>query len=138
MYYQGLFSALNENKIRFLVAGGVAVALHGAVRMTADLDLILSLDDRNVRSFIGLMSRRGYSPKAPVPALDFADPAKRKLWKDEKNMIAFSWVHSQRPEEIIDVFVEDPVRFEESYPRRASVQLGGTPIPCYRSPTSSR
>lgn len=129
MYYEDLFAALDENKIRFLVAGGVAVALHGAVRMTADLDLIVALDDRNVRAFIDLMGRRGYSPRVPVPAQDFADPAKRARWKMEKNMIVFSWVHSQRPEEIVDVFVDDPVQFDDAYPRRASIRLGRIQIP---------
>jgi predicted nucleotidyltransferase len=43
MPYQDLFIALNTAQVRYLVVGGVAMVLHGAVRMTADLDLAISL-----------------------------------------------------------------------------------------------
>jgi len=38
MYYENVFRSLQKNKIRFAVAGGVALVLHGVVRFTADLE----------------------------------------------------------------------------------------------------
>lgn len=35
--------ALNRARVRYLVVGGVAVALHGYLRTTADLDLVVQL-----------------------------------------------------------------------------------------------
>ena len=39
---------LNRQDVRFLVADGVAVVLHGYLRTTADLDLVVQLDKENV------------------------------------------------------------------------------------------
>jgi hypothetical protein len=36
-----VFAALERAKVRYLVVGGVAVVLHGHLRVTADLDLDL-------------------------------------------------------------------------------------------------
>jgi len=42
--YEDLFRKLEEEQVRYVVAGGVAMVLHGVIRFTADLDLIV---DRN-------------------------------------------------------------------------------------------
>lgn len=39
-----MLSALNATGVRYLVVGGVAVVLHGHLRTTADLDLVVSLE----------------------------------------------------------------------------------------------
>ena len=44
MFYLDLFRALQEQKVRYLVVGGVAVNLHGAERMTMDVDLMIAQD----------------------------------------------------------------------------------------------
>ncbi|MDN3515601.1 MAG: hypothetical protein NG747_14545 [Candidatus Brocadia sp.] len=40
MFYESIFDKLNKSHIDYIVVGGVALVLHGAVRLTADLDLI--------------------------------------------------------------------------------------------------
>lgn len=47
--FERIFETLSRARVRYLVAGGVAVVLHGHPRFTADLDLILALDPPNVR-----------------------------------------------------------------------------------------
>lgn len=128
MFYQRLFSALNEAGIQYLVAGGVAVVLHGAVRMTADLDLAIALDEKNVRGFLQLLKKEGYRPKIPVALEDFSDPQKRQTWKREKGMRVFSLYHPQRPEELIDVFIEDPLPFYKAYDRKKTVRAGDVAV----------
>ena len=54
--YRQLFVALAEARIRYLVAGGVAVNLHQVQWATADLDLILHLERENLLHFAKLMS----------------------------------------------------------------------------------
>jgi hypothetical protein len=41
-------AALEEAQVRYLVVGGVAVVLHGHLRVTADLDLVVQLTPDNV------------------------------------------------------------------------------------------
>jgi predicted nucleotidyltransferase len=42
-----VLSALNAARVRYLVVGGVAVVLHGHLRATADLDLVVQLGPEN-------------------------------------------------------------------------------------------
>ncbi len=39
--FEPIFDALNEGGVRYVVVGGFAVVLHGHVRLTVDLDLVL-------------------------------------------------------------------------------------------------
>jgi len=43
MFYEEVFSALQENNVRYVVAGGLAVILHGIVRFTADIESLKEL-----------------------------------------------------------------------------------------------
>jgi len=47
MFYGEVFKALNKAKVKYVVAGGVAVALHGYQRFTQDLDLYVLLETKN-------------------------------------------------------------------------------------------
>jgi hypothetical protein len=123
-FYEELFNALEEQHIRYLVVGGVAVVLHGFVRATADLDLMVALDPENLKAFIALMKDKGYKPKVPVPIEDFLQLKKRQSWKKEKGMLVFSLFHPKKTEELIDVFVDEPIPFAEAYGRRVSIPLG--------------
>ncbi|MEM2192104.1 MAG: hypothetical protein QXG38_00630 [Candidatus Hadarchaeales archaeon] len=43
MYYEKVLRELNAKRIRYILAGGIAVKLHGVPRATADLDILLDL-----------------------------------------------------------------------------------------------
>jgi hypothetical protein len=66
MFYEEMFKQLNRRHIDYTVVGGVALVMHGVVRLTADLDLMLHLDEKNLNKFIDLMSDLGYKPRIPV------------------------------------------------------------------------
>jgi len=107
--------ALNEAGSRFLVAGGVAVNLHGYIRATQDLDLVVGLSTGNALSAMRALAGLGYRPQVPVAMEDFADPAKRRDWIDSKGMEVFSVVSEAHPETTVDLFVAEPFAFEEEY-----------------------
>jgi hypothetical protein len=127
--YKKIFTALNKAKIRYLVAGGVAVNLHGVERATFDLDLIVHLDKENLLAFAKTMTALGYKPKAPVKAEDFANEELRKSWIREKNMIVFTFVNPDDPVEVIDIFVDHPLPFDTMHLNRAEKPAFGTIIP---------
>lgn len=45
--FEKVFRELNKTNVKYLVIGGVAVNLHGYVRFTGDLDLLLLLSKEN-------------------------------------------------------------------------------------------
>jgi hypothetical protein len=127
---EALLAALNGADIRYLVVGGVAVVLHGYLRATGDLDLVLDLDMPNIEAAVGLLDRLGYRPRPPVPLHAFADQAQRELWVTEKNLQVFSLWHPRTPGFEVDLFVEPPFEFSEAYARAtwAGLSSGRVPI----------
>jgi len=115
--FERIFAALQVAGVRYLTVGGVAVVLHGHPRFTADLDLILSFEQANLLAALGALEALGYRPRAPVPATDFADPKMRRKWVQDKGVTVFSMWSSELPATEIDLFVEEPLPFEEAFAR---------------------
>ncbi len=57
MFYLELFRKLQQRHVRYLVAGGLAMNLHGVPRMTMDVDLVLAFDHENLSAFIARLSQ---------------------------------------------------------------------------------
>src|SRR5947209_2082220 len=106
--FHEIFSALAVARVRYLVVGGVAVVLHGHPRLTADLDLVIALDEANTRSALRALGALGFRPRAPVSADDFAVASIRRSWIEEKGLHVFSLWSPQMPATEIDLFVEEP------------------------------
>ena len=49
MFYLELFKALQDERVDYVVVGGLAINLHGVERATMGVDLVLALDDANLR-----------------------------------------------------------------------------------------
>jgi hypothetical protein len=107
--------ALDQAQVRFIVVGGVAVAMHGYGRLTYDLDLVVKLDPANVAAAFRALETLGYRPLVPVTAAQFADAATRQRWIVEKGMTVLNF-HSDRHRTMnIDVFVSEPFDFDDEY-----------------------
>ena len=126
--YEDVFKDLNKGKIRYLLIGGAAVILYGVPRVTADVDLMLSMTKENILKFVKIMNKLGYKPKVPVDPKEFADPEKRKEWEETKNMIVFSFQHPDDPLMVIDIMINSPVDFDEAYNKREIIHKWGTEI----------
>jgi hypothetical protein len=127
--FKRLFLAMNEASIEYLVGGGVAVNLYGIERATADIDIILNLDAENTVKFVKVAKELGFQPKIPVNLYDFLDPAIRRAWASNKNMIVFSLIDAKNPFFVIDVFIEIPFDFERVYSKRKIIEFENTFIP---------
>ena len=107
--------ALGSARVRYLVAGGVAVNAYGHQRLTQDLDLVVALDGENVMRALRVLSGLGYRPVIPVAMEEFADPAKRREWIEHKNMRVFSLASDTYPDTTVDIFAEEPFPFAEEH-----------------------
>lgn len=129
MVYEDIFRKLNERKVNYVVAGGIALVLHGVVRLTADLDLIVKLQSDNLTKFISVMQELGYKPRIPVKAEEFIDPAKREMWIREKGMRVFSFYHPGKAIVLVDIFVDEPIEYRKLEAERKWIEAGGIKIP---------
>ncbi|HEX9897640.1 MAG TPA: DUF6036 family nucleotidyltransferase [Candidatus Methylomirabilis sp.] len=123
---EGVLQALNQAAVRYLVVGGVAVVLHGYLRTTADLDLVVQLERENLRRAMAALKRLGYRPRAPVPVEAFAEAEQRESWAQEKGLTVFSLWSPEHPALELDLFVTEPFDFEEVYGRALRVPLETT------------
>ena len=129
MFYLELFRAMQEEGVRYVVVGGLAVNLHGVSRLTMDVDLIIALDGENLSRFAKLAQRMGLKPVVPVTLADLGDAAKVRSWIEEKHMLAFALRPPGRADPTIDLLMQPAVPFPEAYARRVEKDLGGIRIP---------
>ncbi len=54
---RSLIEALTANKVKFIVVGGVAANLHGAARVTFDLDICYERSEDNLRLLAAALSK---------------------------------------------------------------------------------
>ena len=129
MLYEEIFDALNSNGVDYVVVGGVALVLHGAVRLTADIDLMVHLEEGNLTKFVKVMKELGYRPKVPVKAEDFISAENRARWINEKNMKVFSFFHLEKAVNLVDVFVEEPLDYTAIRSKAVEIMSGNVSIP---------
>ena len=127
--FQEIFSALNKGKVRYLVAGGIAVNLYGIARATADIDIIVDTEEGNLKRFIRVIKELGFKPKVPVKLEDFVKKEIRDSWIIEKEMMVFSFFDPKNPFLLLDVFVEEPFDFKRVYETRQEMKAGRVSIP---------
>lgn len=124
-----VLATLNEAGVRYLVVGGVAVVLHGHLRTTADLDLVVQLETENTLAAVSALASLDYEPRAPVAAEQLADPSARETWIHEKGLTVFSLWSRRFPALAVDLFVSEPFDFDETFERAVRVTLDETTVP---------
>ncbi|MBA3658992.1 MAG: hypothetical protein H0W67_05285 [Gemmatimonadales bacterium] len=125
--FEPIFHALEAGRVRYVAVGGIATVLHGVIRLTRDVDLVVDLEPAEARRAVGVLTALGYAPAVPVPAEAFADPTQRAAWAREKQMVVLSF-RDQRGYVAVDLFVAYPMDFEELWNRSVVMMAGETAI----------
>ena len=129
MILDKVFREFNRRKVRYLVAGGVAVTLYGNPRFTKDLDLFLDPQEENVKKAVQAFKMLGFAPRAPVKAEEFVSAEKRERWRKEKGMLAFTFINPKNPLENVDLLFSAPMSFESAYRRKKIFRSKRTSVP---------
>lgn len=124
-----ILGALNDAEARYLIVGGLAVVAHGYLRYTADVDIVLQLENDNVIRAMDALEAIGYRPLVPVKGLDFANESLRRSWIEEKNMIVFQMRNPDRESTRLDIFVKEPFDFPEQYAAARWEEVAGVRVP---------
>jgi hypothetical protein len=126
--FEPIFEALDRADVRYVVVGGVAVVLQGHARFTADLDLAVDLAPGPARRVIETLGDLGLKPAAPVDPMGLADPSIRTGWVAERGMLVFTMRDPDDPLRQVDLFVNEPIPFEELWARSEPVALGALTV----------
>lgn len=118
MEFIKLFIALSQQRIRYLVCGGLAINIYGIPRSTADIDLVLDLEKANVASFLEVLTKLGYVKHLPISLEELIDKTKREEFIRDKNLIAYSFYNSTNNVMTMDVLIDTPLEFENMWNSR--------------------
>jgi hypothetical protein len=128
-FYEDVLGALQDGDVRFVVVGGTAVILHGVPRTTADLDIVIDLEESNVRRLVAAMTRLGFYPRAPVPPTDLASAERRREWIEAKGMRAFTFQRPGRLLDEVDVIIDCPLAYAELMREARILEAGELRLP---------
>jgi len=125
VFYLDLFNALQIERVEYVVVGGLAVNLHGVERATMDVDLVLAMDEANLRRFLGAANRMQLAPTLPVSLDQLCDARQLDEWVRDKRLIAFA-LHAPVPNTpTVDIIVRPAVPFPDMHTRRIEKDIGG-------------
>lgn len=120
---EAVFDALNRADVAYLVVGGLAVNAHGYVRMTMDIDLVIALNPENILKALHALAEACFRPAVPVTPEQFADPANRKRWREEKEMRVLKLWSDKYRLSPVDIFIYEPFDFAAEYARAQHLEL---------------
>lgn len=106
---------LNSIGVEYLVVGGYALAAHGHPRYTGDLDVWIRPSSSNVDKLLRVLGAFGFGSLGLTQA-DFMQP---------EAVIQLGY-----PPQRIDLLTAiDGVAFDDCYPKRVDMVVGGVPLP---------
>lgn len=108
MFINRVVEALESLGVEYALVGGYAVALHGAVRGTIDLDLVIQFSKKQFLALEAAMNSLGLVPRLPVNGAQVFEF--RKEYIENRNLVAWSFYNPQNPAEVVDVIITHDLR----------------------------
>jgi len=103
-----VIKALQKAKVKYAIVGGYAVALHGVVRGTVDLDLVISLSEKQMLAAESALKSAGFEARLPVSAKEVF--MFREEYINNRNMVAWAFYRPNAPLDMVDIIITDEVR----------------------------
>ena len=112
--FREFIESLNDNRVRYLVVGGYAVAYHGHPRYTKDIDIWVDQSSDNTDHLLSALKQFGFASLG-LNAEDFLEP-------DQVIQLG-------NPPNRIDLLTSlTGVSFEECYAKRITLDIDGLDI----------
>ena len=112
MFLKKVINALNAKRVPYLLIGGYAVALHGAVRGTVDIDIAIGLNEKAYKNVEKALMDIGLKSRLPVNAEEVFHF--RENYIQKRNLIAWSFCNPDNPLEIVDIIITEDAKSYKS------------------------
>jgi len=96
-------AALARARVRYAVVGGYAVALHGAVRGTVDVDIVLTWRKESLVRAEQALLEIGLVSRLPVSANEVHEF--RREYIENRDLVAWNFYNPTDPSEQVDVII---------------------------------
>lgn len=101
-------TSFENHGVPYAVVGGYAVALHGAVRGTLDVDVITELSSEGFQRIHSALNSIGLVSRLPITPHELWQNF--EVYRKERNLIAWSFYHPEYPIKVVDVILSKDVR----------------------------
>ncbi len=98
-----LIQALTTRNIPYALVGGYAVALHGAVRGTVDIDLVIQFKEGDFIETEQALHELGLESRLPLHGAQVYKF--RKEYLENRNLIAWNFYNPKKPSEQVDIIL---------------------------------
>ncbi|NUN07080.1 MAG: nucleotidyl transferase AbiEii/AbiGii toxin family protein [Bdellovibrio sp.] len=98
-----LTDAFDKAKLKYALVGGYALAVHGLVRATMDVDFVLSLKLEDFELAERVLASLHLQSRLPVRAQDIIKM--REEYISTRNLIAWSFVDYKNPSRQVDILI---------------------------------
>jgi hypothetical protein len=126
--YEEILLEFQKQKVKYIIVGGIAINLHGILRGTADIDILVDMTDENLKKIVSILKKQGYHVKQPVDPMGIANKEIRYDWIHNKNMKAFNFYKENEYKEV-DIIIESPVSYKQAKKNALQLKIGRMKIP---------
>ena len=103
IFINKICNALKQQNVRYAIVGGYAVALHGAVRGTMDVDIVIDWNLSTLHKTEKALKNLGLVPRLPIGANDVFQ------FRDEyivnRNLVAWNFYNPEDTSQLIDIII---------------------------------
>lgn len=103
MFIERVCKKLNEHHVPYAIVGGHAVALHGAVRGTIDIDFVIEWTAENLKSAEAALKELGLVSSLPITATEVFE--NRDHYIADRNLIAWNFYNPKSLDEQVDLII---------------------------------
>jgi hypothetical protein len=103
MFILRLTEALDAHNVPYAVVGGYALALHGAVRGTVDIDIVIHWQKQHLINAKKALNSLGLVSRVPLQAHEVFDF--RDEYVERRQMQAWSFSNPARPDEQVNLMI---------------------------------
>ena len=103
MFIHDICSALEKAEVPYAIVGGYAVALHGAVRGTVDVDVVIEWSLKNLQDTEKAFKKIGLVSLIPITAETLFHF--REKYIQNRNLIAWNFYDPSNPLNQVDIII---------------------------------
>jgi hypothetical protein len=93
------------------------------------VDVVLAMDEQNLRRFMTAAKSSGLRPTIPVTIESLAQPELIDQWYREKGMLAFSLRGAETMATVLDILVRPVIPFSDLQREATMIEVGTVSIP---------
>lgn len=108
MFIQEVIRSLEKYRVRYVLVGGYAVALHGAVRGTVDVDIVIALNRVTFKRAESALQEIGLESRLPVTAEEVF--SFREEYIRKRHLTAWSFANPRNPLEVVDILITEDAK----------------------------